>query len=185
MLSNTKSLIGAGSLYMDGTSYVNLNSSYVDSFTSTQSATYSIWVFQTSGGGGYTPPFMIRNGGMYNQTGIGLTSSGYIDRLNLGGQYVPMSVTISQNTWHIALTHQYTGTNSWITKIYVDGVSLPYQYSNTNLSVSGSGTSSIGNPNRNTFSSSNVGSFYGYVDDFRVYSYALTDAQMTLIYNKK
>jgi hypothetical protein len=182
MLSNAQSVFGAGSLYMNGTSYVNLNSSIVNTFNGTQSATYSIWVFQTSGGSGYTPPFILRYNGMYNLTGIGLTSTGVMTRMDLS-QYIPLSVTIALNTWHnIALTLQYTATNSWVAKLYVDGVSQPFNYA---PNVSGSGTSTIGNPNTNNFSTQGVGSFYGHVDDFRVYSYALTDAQMTLIYNKK
>jgi hypothetical protein len=190
MLSTATSAVGSGSLYLNGTNYVNLNSSAVNLFSTTQSGSYSIWFYcnsSTSGSytlpGNFITPFLLQFAGVNHFNGFELSSSNNVitfPRSNMGDCYIPQTnQTISSNVWHnMTITIKYISTNLWSYKTYLDGILVPDSGGNSSNSFSG-----------NSFSTQNSNSyigygFAGYVDDFRVYSYPLTQAQVTSIYNK-
>jgi hypothetical protein len=197
MLSTAQSAVGTGSLLMDGTNSVNLNSTntLLNAFSDTQSQSYSVWFRCTSD----TPnastimvPFVFAYAGQYTHTTFAIKNNGTgllkIERTNYGGQYIGMETnSFSVNTWnHFATTATNTSSGNWDLRSYFNGVLLTGPYASFHTLLSGGGSSYMGSGNITGGLNGYTGNcnFIGYIDDLRVFNSVLTAGQILSIYNK-
>ncbi len=157
------------SLGFDGSGdYVGLSSGPV----ATSSGTISFWMYPTNTAkAAENPVFSSTNKYMNFENVSGTNNWG----LNFaGGNYFTGTGVIFPNQWNF-VTISWDGSSNWI-NIYVNAVIvINHAYLNTPTS---SNLTKIGT--RDTFDNRY---FQGQIDEFRVYNYALTPAQVKVLYN--
>ena len=192
MLSTTTSAVGSGSLLMNGSTRITLANTALTPFSSTQSQTISIWFNCSSA----TPnastimcPYLLAYNYTYTLDSIAIKNAGTnlltIERSNFGAQYLSLAGigTFGINTWqHYAMTVSNNSAGNWTIKNYFNGT-LFSTATSTTLAQSSS-SSFIGSGQTAVMGYNGDSNFIGNVDDFRVYSYALTATQISSIYNK-
>lgn len=187
---------GSGSLFMNGSTFVNIlsNNTKMTLFTSTQSGTYCIWfnctqAIPTAGNNNFFLPFAVQ----YRETFVVMTvginnfsgNTMIISRINVGGQYIGVGTgTFEINTWnHFSIVVSNTSSGNWTINAYLNGVQISSSVStnvtNTLITLA---TSYIGSGNQ-SFNDSFDQNFVGYVDDFRAYHYALSASQILEVSN--
>ena len=157
---------GTQSLLSNVNSYVNLptlNLSYSSGLT------IAFWFYRTGVG---TETVLSFNSGGFEFYFFGSATTYNLCVSIAGGPDNSESfyTFTSINAWyHFAITMTYSSGNTSTRKIYIDGV-LQKTIINMNYPTT-------------TYSTNKLGQFTGYIDDFRIYRYVASDANITNIYN--
>jgi hypothetical protein len=190
---STTHMVGTHALNLGGTSntnggYVNIPAS-LNTMGATTTITIACWVnittdrawarvfdFNNSSTTGYMFLTTFQNVATPNSVRFAITTTG-----NAGEQQISSTARLSTGTWHhiavvLGAGATYTGT------LYVDGA-----VAGTNAAMT-LRPSSIGNTANNWIGRSAFVAdpyFSGLVDDFRIYSRALTAAEVTAVFNER
>ncbi len=152
---------GNYSLLTDPSSSISVPTLYLNG---NYGLTIAFWFYRTATG---TETFVNFGNGSLTINSFG-TSTNYNMYLNLYSSQLLVPFT-GINTWnHYAATLTYSSGNTSTWRVYLNGT-----YNNTTT-----GTYPL-----TPFNNNKIGTITGYIDDFRIYNYVLSDANITNIYN--
>jgi len=205
-LCTTSNMIVNNALNLDAINSIDLkltNNTTITSFTTTQSVSYTCWIYVTNLNTQANPSYMwsIPITMAYNQQYWNIlpfefqysNSTSFIwQRSNIGGDCLTINnpPSINYNTYaHYAFIVENTGTSLWTFKRYVNNILIDTLLSTATNNPSLIPFSFANYPSKinSTFDSSSqyFKNTTGALDDFRVYNYALTSSQVTSIYNSR
>ncbi|CAF4081450.1 unnamed protein product [Adineta steineri] len=175
--------VGQGLIFNSSSSYYQLYGFPVLG-TSNHPYSISLWIQRTSTGGGSLVHVSAQsNGGGWCTDFIGFSSSGQIigDVFN-GASKDVIGPVLSTNVWvHVATT--FSTTNG--ARLYVNGSLIGSTGATTYVGSGGLNTVTLGSSlvTGCSANSSVPGTFYGYLDEFRLYSRELSAADVTTLAN--